>query len=263
MADVRKWFLYIAVAIVALLNIWQYAVWDRTVCRLNLDNSTVPDSGAQMLAVISKDPFGLILSPGWGANGQLVFQILLASLLAIAVLWILQGGKTIPARRYELGRGVGITIPLHAWRNWLGGYEPIDCRIQTLIWVLVTVPLALMFVAAGATLNFFWDFTHNIPYYPWHQAAHASLAYVLISIWACFDVEEVFHCRYRWKALLLLGILNLLSLYLENVENAMVLKYGLTASMFNNLPDSTFDLLSVLIGGWIALTAYNACQYLE
>jgi hypothetical protein len=183
----------------------------------------------------------------------------------IAVLWILQGGRTIK----KAGSCIGdskywvATWKEHEWQNRLGTLKPIDCRLQTLIWVIITVPLVLGFIATGATLNYFWDFTHNIPYYPWHFAAHFSLAYVLVTVWACFDIEDVFQVKYRLKALLLLGILNILSLYLENQENMMVLQSGLQASMFNNLPDSMFDLVAVLLGGLTALVAYNAVQYLE
>ncbi len=258
MRNIRFISLYLTLAIILTLNLRQWGQWEITVPRINLDGSPVPDSGRDMLNTFLKNPFALILSPGWGDKGQQVFQIILLSLILVAVLWVLQGGRTRTVNTDSI-----YSISHHEWWNHLYSMKPIDCRFQTLIWILVTVPLALIFVSTGATLNYFWDFTHNIPYYPWHWGAHFLFAYSIMSVWACFDIEETFKCRYRWKAFTLMGAINAFSLYLENTENLMIIQSGLHEWMFNNLPDSTFDMVAVILGGVIALTCYNAVQYSE
>ncbi len=251
----RHIILCVILIVVAALNLQQWRLWENTVPRYNLDGSPVPDSGADMLAVFLKNPLGLIASPGWGDKGQYVFATIFASLAMVALLWVLQGGRT---KSTLLG---SYTVKMHALQNHLHGYKPIDCRLQTLVWILTSVPAALIFIACGATLNYFWDFTNNTFYAPWHFCAHFLLAYSIVSVWACFDIEGVLGCAYRWKAIILLGALNILSLYLENTENLMILQYGLHPWMYNSIADSRFDICAVLLGGLIALVAYNACQY--
>jgi hypothetical protein len=259
--NLRRTLLYSILGIILLINLQQWIQWEQTVPRYNLDNSTVSSSGRDMLNVFLANPLGLIASPGWGSKGQQVFSILFLSLLLIVGLWVLQGGRTV--RQPVMFGPATVTVYHPQLRNFLHGMKPIDCSLQTLIWILVTVPAALIFIATGATLNYFWDFTNNVPFYPWHFAAHFLFAYSIVSVWACLDIEETFSCNYRWKALTLLGLINIFSLYLENTENLMIIQGGLHAWMFNNLPDSRFDIIAVLLGGLVSLVAYNSIQYRE
>ncbi len=257
--NIRKAALYLILGVILLVNLQQWNQWEKTVPRINLDNSTVPDSGRDMLNLFLANPLGLIASPGWGDKGQRVFQIIFISLASVAALFAMQGGRSIVSHQY----GGGVTLYNLQFHNYLRGMKPIDCSLQTLIWILISVPAALIFVAMGATLNYFWDWNANQPWFIWHQVAHFLFAYSIVSVWACFDIEETFNCNYRWKFLLLMGAINIFSLYLENTENLMILQSGLHAWMFNNIIDSRFDIWSVILGGWVALTLYNAWQYRE
>jgi hypothetical protein len=258
MRNIHHILLYTTLGVILVINLQQWNLWEKTVPRYNLDNSTVPDSGRDMWNAFLENPFLPVgANAPWGEMGQLVFRIIFMSLAAVAVLWVLQGGRSLVSHYY----GGGVTLYNMQFHNRLRGMKPIDCSLQTLIWILVTVPVAITFAATGASLNYYWDFQNWVPYYPFHFISHFLFAYSIVSIWACFDIEETFNCRYRWKALLLMGAIQIFSFYLENTENLMILRDGLHAWMYNSIADSRFDMLAVILGGWVALTLYNGWQY--
>ncbi len=225
-------------AVIITFNLYLFNMWNNTISWKNLDNSTIPPSGQIMIQTFLARP-AIIFLPGWGVKGAQLFTGLFLLSILVVILRLLQG------------------------RDLLYGYKPIDCRLRTLFWIVASVTFTLAFVGTGATLNFFWDVTHNIPYFPWHGAAHAGLGFTITTIAYCLDVEETFQCKYRWKALLILGSINIFSLYLEVTENLMVIQSGLQSTMFNNLTDSIFDICLVLVGCLIGERMYHGFQYAE
>jgi len=256
MADLRRYVKWITVILIVLANLyygslalnsaWLYDHQGRYL-------GTIPQWFNTYAATLTAHP-EVMVNPGWDPA---YFYAVYFAVAFIVCGFVAQGGRTVKARRFD-GHGVAFTVLHHRWKNRLGGLEPIDCNWQYLIYLVVMVPLQLSIYGVGAYLNLFHDPVTRTTFYVWHFLAHFLASRVLMSLMATADVEWTLNCNYRWKWLILMGILIALSWKLEYTENLMVwLAGGITGAMENHIIDFLFDVLGVTLGGHTALSEYN------
>ena len=258
--DIRRILLFITLSVLGYLMIFYGILWSNTVWLYDLQGrflGTLPMWFNTYSATLVQRP-SLMWYPGWD---PVYFKTIYWLTAFVVILWILQGGREKKLSSSRDSTSYVVTVWGATWRNHFHGLRPIACGKVYLVWMVVSTLIIMSVYGVGAHLNLFGDALLNTPFFPWHFVAHSGLAFVLMNIMNPLDIEETFRCRYRWKFLILMCALQLLSFYLEYVENLIVLQSGLSLEHYNNIYDSVFDMLAVIVGGFTSSEIYNELQF--
>ena len=236
--DLRHYARPIVIASIILSNIYYMLLAFYTVSTkdyLGRNLGTISQWISVWIDTVSRDPIGTIFYTGWGP----IFYWIPFAMMVTGCLKLAQ--ETPHVKKY------GIKFVVMDWHYFL-----FMCSF---------LPTLLSVYGTGAKLNLFWDVIAKVPFYPWHRFAHASASYTLTSVINPVDVEGALDCKYRYKFLVILLVVNILSFRLESVENAIVLVYGLDPRRYNDLIDMLNDVFGVAEGCVYSQLTYDGIQY--